>query len=73
MVSFDYKFVLEVARHGARAPSIIYDLAEDPAQNFQTPLELTSLGAEQHYSLGSDFVRKRFFSESEPSMEHIYA
>ena len=46
MVSFDYKFVLEVARHGARAPSIIYDLAEDPAQNFQTPLELTLLGAE---------------------------
>ena len=45
MVTFDYKFVLEVARHGARAPSIIYDLAEDPSKNFQVPMELTELGA----------------------------
>ena len=34
MALFDYKFVLEVARHGARSPSIIYPLALNADQNF---------------------------------------
>jgi hypothetical protein len=29
-----YSLVMEVARHGARSPSIIYDLASDPQTNF---------------------------------------
>ncbi len=73
MVLFDYQFILEVGRHGARAPTFIYDLAVDPSQNFQVPLELSQLGAEMHYSLGKDYVREKFFSEERPpSMSEIY-
>ena len=43
--SFDYKFVLEVARHGARAPSDLFHLAADPAKDFKVAMELTELGA----------------------------
>ena len=74
MVSFDYKFVLEVARHGARAPTVIYDLAEDPSKNFKVPMELTELGADQHYRLGRDIVKPKYFSgDNQPSMDKIYA
>ena len=66
--------MLEVARHGARAPSVIYDLAEDPSKNFQVPMELTELGANQHYKLGRDYVAQEYFSNKNlKSMENIYA
>ena len=42
---FDYRFVLEVARHGARAPSDLFDLAADPSKDFKVAMELTELGA----------------------------
>jgi len=41
----EYKFILEVARHGARAPSVLYDLTADGVSNFPEPMELTELGA----------------------------
>jgi hypothetical protein len=64
----EYTLVLEVARHGARAPSVIYDLALDSAENFQEPLELTQLGADQHYDNG-EFVRERYFEGKAPTKE----
>ena len=36
--------VVGVARHGARAPNVIYPLAADEAKNFKRPGELTALG-----------------------------
>ena len=57
----DYKFILEVARHGARSPSILYDLTAPGQANFAEPMKLTSLGAHQHYTLG-DFARERYFA-----------
>ena len=41
----EYKFILEVARHGARAPTVIYDLTAPGVDNFPDALELTELGA----------------------------
>ncbi len=41
----EYKFILEVARHGARAPTILYDLTAPGQPNFPEPMELTQLGA----------------------------
>ena len=37
-------YVIEVARHGARAPSKIFPLAADEAKNFKVAKELTPLG-----------------------------
>ena len=39
------KLVVEVCRHGERAPHTIYPLAENPDDNFETPMELTMTGA----------------------------
>ena len=55
-----YKAIIEVARHGARAPSIVYDLAADGTSGFDTPMEMTQLGAEQHQKLGQ-YVKERYF------------
>lgn len=57
----DIKFVLEVARNGAREPSVIYDFTKWRSPNFKNPNELTQLGASQHYSLG-EYVRDTYFA-----------
>lgn len=71
----DYKFILEVARHGARAPSVLYDiLAPDQAQ-FTEAMELTELGADQHYRTGG-FVQAKYFAErplTSMSEANVYA
>ena len=36
--------VVEVSRHGARAPGKIFPFAKDPLQNYDKTSELTSLG-----------------------------
>jgi len=42
----EYKFILEIARHGARAPSDMFEYAKDPALNFpRGEMEMTELGA----------------------------
>ena len=41
----DYKFVLEVARHGARSPSVLFDITAPDQAQFSEPMQLTSLGA----------------------------
>ena len=48
----EYKFILEVARHGARAPTVLYDLVAEGQANFPEPMELTKLGANQHFKTG---------------------
>jgi len=68
----DYKLIIEVVRHGARAPSIIYDLALDPEDNFQIPMELTQLGADQHYKLGQH-VKEKYFGGKVPNQSLVYA
>ena len=41
------RLLIEVSRHGARSSSSIYPLTiNDPYDNFQTPMELTSTGAQ---------------------------
>ena len=37
----EYKFILEVARHGARAPSVLYDYTAPGQDNFAAPMELS--------------------------------
>jgi hypothetical protein len=54
------KLLVEVSRHGARAPKHIYDLAFNKKNNFQTPYSLTAIGAKMHYSMGKDFVSKNY-------------
>ena len=58
----EYKFILEVARHGARAPSILYDLTAPGVANFEEPMELTQLGAKMHYASGK-YVREKYFAD----------
>lgn len=50
---FELKLVLEVTRHGQRAPEKIYDLAADPEQNFKSPHNLTDAGARNQYATGN--------------------
>ena len=61
----DYKLILEFARHGARAPSVMYNFTAWGQNNFPEAMELTELGADQHYSLG-EYVRKTYFSDEAP-------
>lgn len=56
----DYKFVLEVARHGARAPTVLYDLTAPETTQFPEPMELTEQGAQQHYDTGVYVLGKYF-------------
>ena len=41
-----FRLVLEIARHGARAPSVVYPIAADGTTGFAEPMELTQMGAE---------------------------
>jgi len=61
------KLLVEVSRHGARAPKHIYDLAFNKEKNFKTPMSLTEIGADMHYRMGRDFVSKNYgpFNETE--------
>ena len=56
--------ILEFARHGARAPSVMYDFTAWRQPNFPEPMELTELGADMHYSLGQ-YVRERYFKDED--------
>ena len=62
----DYKFILEVARHGARAPSVLYDYTAPGQDNFPAPMELSDRGANQHYETGR-YVQETYFPEGRPS------
>ena len=42
---FDLKLLVEVTRHGQRAPEKIFDLSLNPEDNFQVPHNLTHAGA----------------------------
>lgn len=59
LIDYQLKLVLEVTRHGQRAPSDsqIFDLAANPDENFQVPLNLTMTGAENHHANGAT-IRK---------------
>ena len=46
------RLVVEVCRHGERAPKEIFPIAENPEDNFEIPYNLTMTGAEHHYALG---------------------
>ncbi len=46
------KLLVEVCRHGAREPEVIYPFTLKPEDNFQVPFDLTRTGAEMHYALG---------------------
>ena len=61
----DYKLILEFARHGARAPSVMYNFTAWGQKNFPDAMELTELGASQHYSLG-EYVRQTYFNNEAP-------
>ena len=37
----EYKLILELARHGARAPSVMYNFTKWHQKNFDAPMELT--------------------------------
>jgi hypothetical protein len=53
------KLLVEISRHGARAPKKIYNFTADPADNFVTPYNLTETGAQMHYSMGQ-WVRSTY-------------
>ena len=44
--------MLEVTRHGQRAPEKIYNLAAHPEDNFSVPHNLTHTGAFNHHATG---------------------
>ena len=46
------KLLIEVTRHGERAPKTLFPLAKDPKNDFKIPYELTQFGAEHHYAIG---------------------
>ena len=37
----EYKLIVEFARHGARAPSVLYDFTAPDQANFSAPMALT--------------------------------
>ena len=37
----EYKFILELARHGARAPSVLFDFTAEGQANFPEAMALT--------------------------------
>ena len=58
----DLVLVINLARHGARAPNRIFPFAKKEADNFKRPGELTPLGMRQHYLIGREF-NKRYAGE----------
>jgi len=55
---------VEPCRHGARASSHIFPLTKNaPFDNFKEPSQLTRTGAEEHFLMGSKFIRPRFIEE----------
>ena len=58
----EYKLILELARHGARAPSEMYDFTTPEQANFPAVMELTQLGVDQHYALG-EYVRGKYYAD----------
>ena len=44
--------MVEVTRHGQRAPEKIFDYALNPEDNFTVPHNLTQVGAENHHATG---------------------
>lgn len=68
----DYKFILEVARHGAHTPSVLYDVtAEGQAQFDTSPMYLTMFGAQQHEEVGK-YVRETYFLDEDPVANDVY-
>ena len=56
------KLLVEISRHGARTSSHIYPFTVDPAENFTEKSQLTSLGATQHFDMGS-YIKSKFVVE----------
>lgn len=52
MGEFELKLLVEVTRHGQRAPEHIFDFTVDPDDNFAAPHILTEKGAANHYATG---------------------
>ena len=78
LAHFELKLMLEVTRHGQRAPDKIFDLAANPEDNFKKPMNLTHTGAKNHYSTGRtirqmlDRIDPHFLSDSyDPSQIYV--
>lgn len=71
------RLLVEVTRHGQRAPEKIFDLTVDPDDNFKVPHNLTRAGAENHHATGQtlrsvlDSLDPDFLSE-EYDPEEVY-
>ena len=52
-------YVEEVVRHGARAPSTIFDWAKNPEDNWHAKMQLSDMGMRQHYLIGQE-IRDRY-------------
>lgn len=63
--------MLEVTRHGQRAPEKIFDLAADPKENFKTPHNLSYIGAASHHQTGS-MLREKIDSLDPKFLSHTY-
>jgi hypothetical protein len=46
------RYVIEISRHGIRAPKRILPYAEPPSANFNSTLDLMPKGQKQHFDLG---------------------
>ena len=57
-----FQLVVEVCRHGERAPMQLDKIAKDPADDFKIPGRLTMTGAQHHYALGQN-LRKYYIDE----------
>ena len=62
----EYKLILELARHGARAPSEMYDFTTADQENFPKVMELTQLGVDQHVAIGKH-VKSTYFADADPT------
>eukprot|EP00742_Colponemidia_sp_Colp-10_P010178 GILJ01011154.1.p1 GENE.GILJ01011154.1~~GILJ01011154.1.p1 ORF type:complete len:514 (-),score=62.72 GILJ01011154.1:94-1635(-) len=68
----DLKMVVEVCRHGARAPNSIFPTDRNNASAWPAGLgQLTALGIRQHYLIGAEFRRR--YMEQEPLLSSRYA
>jgi hypothetical protein len=56
------KLLVEISRHGARTSSKIYPFTVDPNENFTEKSQLTSLGASQHFNMGS-YIKSKFIDQ----------
>ena len=58
----ELQLVIEISRHGARAPGKIFPFAKNPEHNYHRPSQLTYLGKKQHYDLGM-YLRKKYIED----------